>query len=85
LAGRNFRRTRFPPSRLVCSVMETNSPELPRVLENERSILLSQNKVIVLLGSKIRRFQPEIPTHSKVNSDPIVAGKDKEHLLPARG
>ena len=83
LAGMNFWRARFPPTWRVRAVMEADPAELPRVAENKRPLLLSQDEVIVLVGSKISRFHPELAAHSKMNPEPVIAGKHKEHLLPA--
>src|SRR5438552_3381027 len=95
LAGMNFRCERFPPSGLICAMMESDSAKLARIFENQRSRLLSQHEVIVLRGSKVGRFHPEVATHSKVNPHPtsnvfaspdyfgVVAREDKQDLLPA--
>jgi len=81
----NFCCVRFPPSRYIRSVMKTNPAELSRIAEDERAVFLAENEVIVFLRSKTRRFRAEFAAHSKMNSKPIAFGKDKEHLLSARG
>lgn len=83
LNGRNFWRTRFPPAWRASPMMEADPAELPCIAENKRPLLLSQDEVIMLAGSKISRFHPELAAHSKMNPKPVVAGKNKEHLFAA--
>ena len=63
--------------------MKSNSPELPRIREDECAFALNQYEMIVLGWPIIRRLDVNFASHAKMNSKPVVAGKLEEHSFTA--
>ena len=66
-------------------MVEPDESELPRIAENKGTILLAEDEMIVFAGLKIRGFDPQFSTHSKVDSEPVAARQHEQHLFAARG
>lgn len=81
IARIDFRRAIFPPTRRVFSMMEANMTELAGIGEDERALLLIQHKVVMFARLEIRRFDVRFSGHSKMNTEPIIAGSREQHLF----
>ena len=91
--GIDFRSSLSPPARLRLAVMKSDVTELTRIGENQSSVLLIQNEVIMFAGLEIFAFNVRPPGHSKVKAEPapnvfaspdhfgVIARKAKCHLL----
>ncbi len=83
ISGRNLRR-HAPPGRGGFAMMETHPSEQARIAEDERASYLAQQKVVVLFGAELCRLHAQRSAHAEMQSEPISAGKTKEHLLATR-
>jgi len=79
----NFRLAGLPPSRRILAVMETDTPELPRVAEDERALFLLQDEMVMFAGAEAGRLDPQFAAHPEVDSQPVIT-ETKEHLLAPR-
>ncbi len=61
--------------------MKTDPAKLPRVAEDERLFRLLQDKMIMFAGVKAGLFRAKVAAHPEVNPEPVVPGKDEQHLF----
>lgn len=65
-------------------MMKTHTPEEARVAENERTLRLAQNKVVMFFGLESWRLRPQLSGHAEMNADPVPAREFEKHLLSPR-
>lgn len=68
----------------MATIMEAHAAELTRVGEDQRAFALIQNQMIVFVRTKIRNSDMYFASHAEMKSEPVVAGKFKEHSFAAR-
>src|SRR5438477_2985578 len=83
-SGHNLRHTIVPPCRCGFTVMKLHPAKLACIGEDERAFTLIQNKMIMLLRSKIGGRGLHFPAHAEMQAEPILVRKSEEHPLAAR-
>ena len=71
-----------PPSGLILPLVKADATKLSGIGKDQRAYVLVQNEVIVLSGTKGRRFNPQFAAHAEMDSNPIPGGEFEQHLLP---
>jgi len=84
IARNNFRQIAPPPVRLLLSVMETDTPELPRIAKDQAPVRLPEKKMIVPGGGKRRSLHPHGSGHAQMDAERVIAGKTEEHAFAPR-
>jgi len=80
--GNDFGRVAFPPIGFCLRVLELDSAKLTRVREDEGALDLIEDEMVVSVGTKIRRLNPNVSGHAEMQAEPVVAGGLKQHSLP---
>lgn len=81
LGRSDVRAAGAPPRRLGLSVMKSNAPEEPRIAENESTLRLVQDKMVMVFRAKTGRFDAQLSGHPEMDSDPITAREFEQHLF----
>ena len=76
-----LRRQIGPPGGSVLALMELDAAKLPRVMKDERALLLKQDEMIVFAGREVGGFGRELSSHAEMNAEPNVAGETEEHAF----
>jgi hypothetical protein len=82
--GNDLRDAILPPARRHFAVMKLHAPKLAGIAKNERPFALIQHQVVMLFRAKTRTHSSHSSGHPKMQPEPILVRKSKEHSFAAR-
>jgi hypothetical protein len=65
-------------------MIKADPAKLPRIVENQGPLFLTEHEMIMFAGREISRLDAQPSAHAKVKAEPVVAGKFEKHLFSPR-